>query len=362
MKKLTVCLPGRGYDIILSPGLIAGAGNYFRETVPGASRVGIITDSNVSPLYAPALSRALEAAGYRVKVIEVPPGERSKSVPVLEYLYDELLSFGLTRTDAVAALGGGVVGDLAGFAAATVLRGVDFIQLPTTLLAQVDSSVGGKVAVNLKAGKNLAGAFWQPRLVLADTGCLATLPDPVFADGMAEVIKYGCILDEPLFRLLEASPSRAAVMGRVEEVLYACCACKASVVERDERDTGERMLLNFGHTFGHAYELAGGYEIYTHGQAVAAGMCLAAKLGVKLGVTPPELPARIGSLVRAFGLPDFLECTPELYAAAVGLDKKGGGDSITLILLGKLGGAVPYKTKKADVHRLLEEVLSWTCC
>lgn len=362
MKKLTVSLPGRGYDIVLSPGLLERAGAYFRETVPKASRVGVITDSNVAPLYAPALHRALEDAGYQVKVIMVPAGERSKSVAMLEYLYDELLSFGLTRTDAVVALGGGVVGDLAGFAAATVLRGVAFIQLPTTLLAQVDSSVGGKVAVNLKAGKNLAGAFWQPGLVLADTGCLGTLPDPVFADGMAEVVKYGCILDEPLFRLLESAPSRAAVMGRIEEVLYACCACKASVVERDERDTGERMLLNFGHTFGHAYELAGHYETYTHGQAVAAGMCLASKLGVALGVTPPELPDRVAALVRAFGLPSFIDCTMEGYTAAIGLDKKGGGDEITLILLSELGSAVPYKMKKSGALRLLEEVLPWTCC
>lgn len=362
MKKLTVRLPGRGYDILISPGLIGGAGAYFRETVPRASRVGIVTDSNVSPLYAPALRRALEGAGYRVKVITVPVGERSKSVSMLEYLYDELLSFGLTRTDAVAALGGGVVGDLAGFAAATLLRGVDFIQLPTTLLAQVDSSVGGKVAVDLKAGKNLAGAFWQPKLVLADTGCLDTLSDPVFSDGMAEVIKYGCILDEPLLETLEASPSRAAVMEHIEEVLYACCASKAAVVERDERDTGERMVLNFGHTFGHAYELAGNYETYTHGQAVSAGMCLAAKLGVRLGVTPPDLPERIAALVRAFGLPDRIDCSPEDYAAAVGLDKKGGGDEITLILLSEPAKAVFYKMKKSGVSRLLEEVLPWTCC
>ena len=168
---------------------------------------------------------------------------------------------GLTRTDAVAALGGGVVGDLAGFAAATILRGVDFVQIPTTLLAQVDSSVGGKVAVDLEHGKNLAGAFWQPRLVLMDPEVLDTLPLPVFMEGMAEVVKYGCIKDAAFFDFLAARPSRAELMAEMEHILYTCCAIKRSVVEQDERDTGERMLLNFGHTLGHAYELAPTFHI-----------------------------------------------------------------------------------------------------
>ena len=210
---------------------------------------------------------------------------------------------GLTRTDAVAALGGGVVGDLAGFAAATILRGVDFVQIPTTLLAQVDSSVGGKVAVDLEHGKNLAGAFWQPRLVLMDPEVLDTLPLPVFMEGMAEVVKYGCIRDAAFFDFLAARPSRVELMAEMEHILYTCCAIKRSVVEQDERDTGERMLLNFGHTLGHAYELAGHYTEWSHGAAVAAGMCAAARLGVRLGVTPAELPERLEEALSALGLP-----------------------------------------------------------
>lgn len=355
MKTLTVSLPGRDYEIRIAPGLLDRAGADCKAVLPGASRIGIVTDSNVGPLYAARLVASLEDAGFRTVVVTVPAGERSKSMAMLEHVYDELLAFGLTRTDAVAALGGGVVGDLAGFAAATLLRGVRFVQIPTTLLAQVDSSVGGKVAVDLKAGKNLAGTFWQPRLVLMDPDCLATLTDAVFADGMAEVIKYGCIGDRALFESLEAAPSRAAVTGRIEEVLYACCDSKRTVVEQDERDTGLRMILNFGHTFGHAYELAGGYETYTHGQAVAAGMCLAAELGVRLGVTPAGLPGRIAALVRAFGLPDAISCTAADYAAAIGLDKKSAGDDITLILLSELGSAVPRRMEKHAALALLKE-------
>ena len=263
------------------------------------------------------------------------------------------MAAGLTRTDAVVALGGGVVGDLAGFAAATVLRGVDFVQMPTTLLAQVDSSVGGKVAIDLHHGKNLAGAFWQPKLVLMDPDALDTLDDQTFADGMAEVVKYGCIKDAAFFDFLEARPSRGELMAEIEHILYTCCDIKRGVVERDERDTGERMLLNFGHTLGHAYELAGHYETWSHGQAVAAGMCAAAKRGVRLGVTPPEIPARLEGVLSALGLPTAISCTAEDYAAAVGLDKKGAGDSISVILLDKLGHAVPHKMPKAE---LLEEL------
>ena len=260
------------------------------------------------------------------------------------------MAFGLTRTDAVVALGGGVVGDLAGFAAASILRGVDFIQIPTTLLAQVDSSVGGKVAIDLQAGKNLAGAFWQPKLVLMDPD---TLDDRTFADGMAEVLKYGCIFDRAFFDLLAGRPSRGALMADIESILYTCCDLKRSVVIRDERDTGERMLLNFGHTLGHAYELAGHYETWTHGQAVAAGMVLAARLGVALGVTPAEVPGQVEAAVAALDLPTRIDCTHADYAAAIGLDKKGAGEDITLILLEALGRAVPHKMPKAELLKLL---------
>ena len=352
-KKLTVALPGREYDIEIERGLLSRAGERCRALLPKAARLYVITDSNVAPLYGDRVADSLTGAGFQVKVNVVPAGEASKNAHQLIELWEDMMAFGLTRTDAVVALGGGVVGDLAGFAAATVLRGVDFVQMPTTLLAQVDSSVGGKVAIDLHHGKNLAGAFWQPKLVLMDPDALDTLDDQTFADGMAEVVKYGCIKDAAFFDFLEARPSRGELMAEIEHILYTCCDIKRGVVERDERDTGERMLLNFGHTLGHAYELAGHYETWSHGQAVAAGMCAAAKLGVKLGVTPPEIPARLEGVLSALGLPTAISCTAEDYAAAVGLDKKGAGGCISVILLDKLGHAVPHKMLKAE---LLEEL------
>ena len=351
MKTLTVALPGHAYDIRIAPGLLATAGEAVRAVCPRAVRLAIVTDSTVGPLYAEKLRAALP--GYETAVFTVPAGETSKSPEQLAALWEGFLTFGLTRTDAVIALGGGVVGDLCGFAAATALRGVDFIQIPTTLLAQVDSSVGGKVAVDLKAGKNLAGAFWQPRLVLMDTDCLRTLPDETFRHGMAEVIKYGFIQDADFLAFLEARPSRAEIMEEIEHVLYTCCDLKRRVVVEDERDTGGRMILNFGHTLGHAYELAGHYETYTHGQAVAAGMCIAAWLGVALGVTPAELPARVEALVERFGLPTAIPCGRETYAAAIGRDKKGAGTDISLILLDRPGHAVIHKMKKTELLELL---------
>lgn len=353
MKTLTVDLPGRAYDILIQRGLLDQAGARIRAILPRASRLFVVTDTNVLPLYHARVRDALREAGFQTQACAVPAGEASKSAGQLSDLWERMMAFGLTRTDAVVALGGGVVGDLAGFAAATVLRGVDFIQIPTTLLAQVDSSVGGKVAIDLQAGKNLAGAFWQPKLVLMDPDTLDTLDDRTFSDGMAEVLKYGCIFDRAFFDFLAGRPSRGALMADIESILYTCCDLKRSVVVRDERDTGERMLLNFGHTLGHAYELAGHYETWTHGQAVAAGMVLAARLGAELGVTPAEVPGQVEAAVAALGLPTRIDCTHADYAAAIGLDKKGAGEDITLILLEALGRAIPHKMPKAELLKLL---------
>ena len=329
MKTLTVALPGRSYDIVIQRGLLAQAGAYCRKALPRASRLFVVTDSTVAPLYLDTAADSLTAAGFRVGTHTVPAGEGSKCAGRLAELWEAMMAFGLTRTDAVVALGGGVVGDL------------------------VDSSVGGKVAVDLAHGKNLAGAFWQPRLVLMDPDTLDTLDDKTFADGMAEVVKYGCIKDAAFFDFLAERPSRTELMAEIEHILYTCCDIKRIVVEMDERDTGERMLLNFGHTLGHAYELAGHYEIWSHGQAVAAGMCAAACLGVRLGVTPADIPARLEGVLAALGLPTSIPCSPEEYAAAVGLDKKGTGDEISVILLEKLGRAIPHRMTKAA---LLEEL------
>ena len=353
MKTLTVALPGREYDILIAAGLLKEAGARCRAVLPRAKKLFVVTDSNVAPLYLRHLIPGLEQAGFETAVEEIPAGEGSKSAAMLTRLWEDMMDFGLTRTDAVVALGGGVVGDLAGFAAATILRGVDFVQIPTTLLSQVDSSVGGKVAIDLDHGKNLAGAFWQPRLVLMDPTVLGTLEDSTFADGMAEVIKYGCIFDGAFYSFLEQRPSRAQVMGEIEHVLYTCCDLKRRVVLEDERDTGARMLLNFGHTLGHAYELAGHYEKWTHGQAVAAGMVKATELGTAMDVTPQGTAQRIGVLLGCFGLPLEIPCTAEDYAAAVGLDKKGAGADITLILLEQLGRAVPHRMPKDQLLALL---------
>lgn len=354
MKTLTVNLPGREYGILIERGLLSQAGERIRAVLPRARKLAVVTDSNVEPLYGSGVLKSLTAAGFECRLFAVPAGEESKSPSQLAALWESFMDFGLTRTDAVAALGGGVVGDLAGFAAATVLRGVDFIQIPTTLLAQVDSSVGGKVAVDLHHGKNLAGAFYQPKLVLMDPDTLDTLELPQFMDGMAEVVKYGCIWDKNFFDFLATRPSKQELMADIKHILYTCCDIKRQVVTKDELDTGLRMILNFGHTLGHAYELAGRYVEWTHGQAVAAGMCAAARLGVKLGVTPQDVPAQIENALAALGLPTSIPCSMEDYAAAVGLDKKGAGADITLILLDKLGHAVPCRLPKAELLQRLE--------
>ncbi len=356
MKTLTVALPGREYDIVIERGLLDGAGERIRAVCPRAKRLFVVTDSHVGPLYYNRLKGSLLRAGFDENVYVVPAGEKSKCAATLSALWEAMAELGLTRTDAVIALGGGVVGDLTGLAAATILRGVDFIQIPTTLLAQVDSSVGGKVAIDLEAGKNLAGAFWQPRLVLMDPDTLDTLPLNVFMDGMAEVVKYGCIWDKSFFEFLEVRPDRESLMGSIEHILYTCCDIKRQVVTEDERDTGARMILNFGHTIGHAYELAGRYVEWTHGEAVAAGMCLAAKLGVALGVTPEDIPARIEELCASLGLPTAISCGSEIYAAAIGRDKKGAGADIAVVLLEELGRAATRKMPKAELLSLVESL------
>ena len=353
MKTLTVALPGREYNILIQRGLLDQAGAYCRKALPQAGRLFVVTDSNVAPLYASRLEASLTAAGFSVTVHVVPAGEGSKCAGQLAELWEAMMAAGLTRTDAVVALGGGVVGDLAGFAAATILRGVDFVQIPTTLLSQVDSSVGGKVAIDLAHGKNLAGAFWQPKVVLMDPDTLDTLDDRTFADGMAEVIKYGCILDKSFFDFLSLRPGRGEIMEEIEHVLYTCCDLKRMVVEEDERDTGRRMLLNFGHTVGHAFEKMGNYETWTHGQAVAAGMCVALRLGLALGVggTEDDLQA-LTKLLQAFDLPVHIPCSDAewpVMAETIGLDKKGAGDSVSLILLEEMGRAKAVKMKKAEV-------------
>ena len=354
MSAIQVNIPGRAYDIVCESGVLDRAGALLRPLLKGDLAV-IVTDTNVEPLYAARLARSLHQSGFTAAVLEIPAGEQSKSPEVLAELWEQMVDLGLTRSDSVIALGGGVVGDLSGFAAATVLRGVSFVQIPTTLLAQVDSSVGGKVAVDLQAGKNLAGAFYQPKLVLMDPDCLKTLPDRVFADGMAEVIKYGCIWDRRLFALLARLGNREAVSARIGEIALRCCDIKRQVVEQDEFDTGLRMLLNFGHTLGHVYEKAYNYEKYTHGEAVAAGMVAAAKIGQLLGVTPAGPDREIAGVLRQFGLPTAIAARPEGYAAALTKDKKGDGAMISFIALREIGRSEPVRMEKKRLLELVQE-------
>ena len=344
MKTLTVDLPGRAYDIRIQRGLLDQAGAHIRAVLPRASRLFVVTDTNVLPLYHARVRDALREAGFQTQACAVPAGEASKSAGQLSDLWERMMAFGLTRTDAVVALGGGVVGDLAGFAAATVLRGVDFIQIPTTLLAQVDSSVGGKVAIDLQAGKNLAGAFCQPAAVICDTDCLKTLPPDVFADGAAEAVKTGVLSDEALFALFEDG----TLTADPGEVIARCVAYKAGVVERDEKEQGERKLLNLGHTVGHAIEKCSGYVI-PHGHAVAAGLAVIARAAEALGWTEESLAARITACLSKNGLPTGTDYSAEALAEAALSDKKRAGGDITLVVPRKIGHCELRKVPVADL-------------
>jgi 3-dehydroquinate synthase len=297
---------------------------------------------NVAPLYAKPAQQALQQAGFDPTLITVPAGETAKSLKTVQACYDQLAAQRLERKSFIVALGGGVVGDLAGFVAATYLRGIAFVQVPTTLLAQVDSSVGGKVGVNLRAGKNLVGAFYQPRLVLCDLDALATLPQREYRAGLAEVIKYGIIYDAALFRRLERSlpdllnkepKTLAAVVAR-------CCEIKAEVVRQDETEGGVRAILNFGHTIGHALEAISHYGKYLHGEAISIGQVAAAELSARtLGLAPGDVE-RITDLLRRAGLPTGLKLGPaqqEKVFTAMQLDKKVSGGEVKFVLARRIG-------------------------
>ncbi len=348
MQTLRVNIPNREYDIKIEKGLIDHCGREIANLFKPC-RIAVVTDSNVAPLYSERLIKSLTDCGFNPFLVTVPAGESSKSIEMLQFLYGELLQNGITRSDLIAALGGGVVGDLTGFCAATLLRGIPFVQIPTTLLAQVDSSVGGKVAVNLPFGKNLVGNFYQPRLVLIDPECLSTLTDRVFSDGMAEVIKYGVILDEKLFESLENAPSRSKIMEIAEHIIYRCCELKKLVVEADELDLGGRMILNFGHTFGHAIEKKYNFKDYTHGEAVAAGMVMAAKYGEREGITELGTANRITRLISAFNLPQWVEIDEQSLKNAISVDKKGKGNIVSLIIPEKIGRVIIKDTEKDNI-------------
>ena len=343
-NQLRVNLAQHSYEIHIASGLIDALGERLHPISAGG-KVFILTDTNVGPLYLARVEKSLAAAGYQTAGLTLPAGEASKSLQRLSEVYDALYAFGMTRADALLALGGGVIGDLGGFAAATYMRGISFIQVPTSLLSQVDSSVGGKVAVNLPVGKNLVGSFYQPRVVFIDPDTLSTLTERQFRDGMGEVIKYGAIRDADLFALLEANPARADIMAHIDAIIYRCLDIKRDLVERDERDTGERMLLNFGHTLGHALEAAQNFRGFTHGEAVAAGMCLITALSESAGLTRAGTLERLRALIQANHLPTGGDAAlwPAMWHA-VGADKKHAGKALTVVLLKAIGSAFLHAT------------------
>ncbi len=342
-----VSLAGREYDVVIGSGLIDQAGSYIAPLLK-RGRTAIVADATVAQLHAGRLVASLSAVGAQAHLITIPPGEASKSFEGLADLSDRLLALELDRGDLIIAFGGGVVGDLAGFTASIYKRGIDFIQIPTTLLAQVDSSVGGKTAIDTPRGKNLIGAFHQPKLVLADLDVLATLPDREMACGMAEVIKYGLLGDAGFFAWLEvhAADAMAREPAALAEAVRRCVAMKAEIVIEDEREAGRRALLNLGHTFGHALEAENGYgEALKHGEAVAAGCALAYRYAASQGLCPPADAARAEALLAAVGLPTRLTQVaghPFGAAAMVGhmaQDKKAEGGAITLVLPTAVGAS-----------------------
>ena len=358
VRTVDVSLGSRSYPICIGEKILSTLGGHCARLKLG-KRCAVISDKNVAPLYAKAALASLRKAGIDPVLLVVPAGETSKSLDMVRFCCDRLARHRLERTSFIVALGGGVVGDLAGFVASAYLRGIAFVQAPTTLLAQVDSSVGGKVGVNLKAGKNLVGAFYQPRLVLCDLAALRTLPSRQFRAGLAEVIKYGIISDAALFARLERDlllllKRDAAVLAAV---VARCCQLKAEVVRQDETESGLRAILNFGHTIGHAIEAISGYGKFLHGEAISIGQVAAAKLSARVCGLPGAEAARIEALLARAGLPVSIQLPPPQrngLLAAMLLDKKVTGGEIKFVLARRIGLAEPgHKIAPAWVRQVL---------
>jgi len=336
---ITVDLGPRSYSIVVAAGALGDVGSRLRELRLG-SRTALVSDAAVGRLYRKTVTSSLEAAGFSVAAIEVPEGEGAKTLEVAERCWNELLAAGLDRTSTVLALGGGAVGDVAGFAAATYMRGVNVVQLPTTVLAQVDASIGGKTAIDHPLAKNLIGAFHQPRLVIVDPAVACTLPEREFRSGLAEIVKHGIVLDAGYFAELERdlAPLRARELGVLESIIAGSCRLKASVVERDEREAELRHVLNYGHTIGHALETATGYARLTHGEAVSLGIVAEARLARRLGIAGAETVARQERMLDALGLPvRDASIDVELVVAAIARDKKAKDGRVPFVLAPQIG-------------------------
>ena len=348
--ELTVNTSKR-YTIRIERGALDQLGAYCASLFAPGKKAVVITDTHVAPLYLERVSTSLRNAGFDVTSCAFPAGEPSKRLSTIEGIYGHMAQAHITRSDFAVALGGGVTGDMAGFAAASYLRGIPFVQVPTTLLSQVDSSVGGKTGVDLPQGKNLVGAFWQPSFVLIDPDTLNTLSPHFFADGMGEVIKYGCIKSRALFDLLIETEDITSIM---EDVIYRCVDIKRDVVERDEFDTGERALLNFGHTFGHALEKLHQYQGLSHGAAVGIGMVMMARLGEKAGFTAPGTADKIAAALEKYHLPVHSDLPLSQIVEATASGKKSTGSSINLVLLKDIGESFVHKVARSDLAALAE--------
>ena len=361
-QPLAVALGDRSYAIEIVDGPVAAAGGHAGFWTGFLARCGvqgdlaIVTNETLSPRYGEPLCALLANAGHRVVPVVVEDGERFKNAAMLDAIHDAMLEARLDRTATVVALGGGVVGDVAGYAAATYQRGVRFVQVPTTLLAQVDSSVGGKTGINHRLGKNMIGAFHQPAGVLIDLATLDTLPPREYRAGLAEVIKYGASLDATFFAWLEDAMPRLLLRERaaLAHAIRRSCELKAGIVTADEREAGRRALLNFGHTFGHAIEGATGYGTWLHGEAVAAGMAMAARLSVELGLIDATVRARIDALMRAAGLPiDAPPLSIDAWRRWMSSDKKAEQGQLRFVLLDGLGSARVQRVDDTALDRVL---------
>lgn len=353
MRKVRVALGEESYDILIGYGLEKELQSFVQES--GFSKQAmLVTDSNVGPLYGEKVRAILEAGGLHVSVVTIPAGESSKSLAVAEKLYTRAIELGLDRKSPIFALGGGVVGDLAGFIAATYMRGVPFVQLPTSLLAQVDSSVGGKVAVNHALGKNLIGAFYQPKGVFMDLSMMESLPKREIATGLGEIIKYGIIYDADFFAYLEQHADAVLALEREAAVhmIARSCEIKAAVVSEDEKESGLRRILNFGHTMAHAIEKETGYIRYNHGEAVAIGMIGAADISARLGMVSADDVARVEALVERMQLPTKAEgCTVDAMYRDIFHDKKTINGKVNWVLMQGIGKVTCRNDVPEDIVR-----------
>lgn len=337
------------YSVFIENGIIERTGAIAKGLVKPGAKILIVSETNVYPLYGKYLENSLKAEGFKVYKYIFDAGEESKKLSTVYSIYQSLAENGFTRSDGIVTLGGGVAGDMGGFAAATYLRGIGFIQVPTSLLAQVDASVGGKTGVDLPMGKNLVGAFHQPLAVLIDPKALKTLPKYYFNDGLGEVIKYGCISDAALFAELENGIENE----KIEHIIAQCVNCKKELVEIDTKDTGRRMILNFGHTFGHALEKLHDFKELSHGYAVGIGMIMMARVGENLGITEIGTAERIAALLQKYGLPCEDRYTKEEIVAATLLDKKSDGDKLNIVLIEKIGTSVVHQIDRSRLYEVM---------